>query len=133
MTTCADILAELQTLEDEQIALWLTTEAAVDHLLELINDPPGWVEVDGEQLPTLAELVGRIHNLGAGFSRWRFREQTRTDRTTINLPASCSASLTRAGINGVWLDQTDYSVSGTALTLTDPLEIGDILEVRTYG
>jgi hypothetical protein len=136
VTTCADLLADLEQAEDDQIALWEATAAAAAPTLELASTKVGWVEVDGDQLPTLGELVNRIHALGIGLSTWQYREQTSTTRTAITLPRACAPATTRVWINGVPLTYgagEDYTLATTTLTLAYALEIGDLLTVASYG
>ena len=134
MTTCADILSELATTEAEQLALYAATVAEVAPLEQFAATLPGWITLDGDPVPNIAELVNRVHNLGAGHAAWRYVEQTRTDRTVITLPAACTAARLRVWLNGAALTPDDAALTApTTLTLAAPLELGDELTVRTYG
>lgn len=132
MTTCADILATIQTTADDQATLYADSAAAVQPILDLAGSDPVWVEIGGDDLPSLGELVNRINNIGYGLSQWRYKEQA-GGRTVITLPATCTESLIRVWLNGVPIGPDDATIGTTTITLGYPLEIGDLLTVRTYG
>lgn len=132
MTTCADILTSLQSTADDQAALYADSAAAVQPLLDLAGSDPIWVEIGGEDLPSIGELVNRIHALGLGLSQWRYQEQI-GGRTVVTLPETCTPSRTRVWLNGVALGPDEITIGSTIITLDSALEIGDLLTVRTYG
>lgn len=138
VSQCCDSIETLMDgVETAADAALTTATTETDELVELINDPAGvFVTAPGPHvLPTLSEIVGRVHNFAGGFAVWSFYESTSTTRTAINIPASMTTSAKiGVDINGARLRETvDYTHSGTVITLTHALEIGDLITVKTYG
>lgn len=103
-------------------------------LLAVVNDGPGvFVDIDACAVPTLPEIINRIHNFGSGMHTWKFTETATPGRSVVNLPAATAKY--QAELNGVRLTDSsiDYSISGSVLTLAYPLDAGDVLSVKSYG
>lgn len=119
--------AAAQAAEDS----WDDTAA----LLDLVQSYPGqWVVTPAGELPCLAEVVNRIHNLGGGLARWHYVAGTGED-DALTLPADLdTGALARVWRNGVPLAPTrDYTITDTALALAHDLNPGDWITVATYG
>ena len=138
---CNAIQAALETVSPPiaQIPTDLgTTYSAVfaeaQPLLNLINwRAGGWIPTAAGDLPSLAEIVQRIANFGAGWAEWSFWEyDDSAARTAITLPATFTGPV-RVRINSVPIPPSDYSLVTNTLTLDDALEHGDQLTIKSYG
>lgn len=133
---CADYLdsrldAALASAESAAATTWSNTAP----LRALLSSYPGqWVVTPAGDLPCLAEIVNRIHNLGGGFSRWDYVAGSGED-DALTLPVDLdTGALARVWRNGVPLAPTrDYTVTDTALALAHDLNPGDWITVATYG
>jgi len=132
MSDCEAILVDLQTAADDQQTLAETTAADIAPLRQIAGAAPIWVSWGGEDLPSLGQLLGRIHTLGSGLARWIYQSQGGGE-TVIQLPATVTPTRTRAWINAVPAPPGDVTIGTDSITLTAALNDGDRLEVRTYG
>jgi hypothetical protein len=104
---------------------------------DLTGKPSGsWIDVHGTKVPSLASLLGRIHTPldSAGFSQWDWYNHSTITKKSLTLPQAPTTAKTRVALNGVTLESpSDYSISGTQLTFSYPLEPRDWVFVKTFG
>lgn len=133
---CADYLEDrLDAALAGALAAASASWSGTDALRALVTGYPGqWIVTPSGDLPCLAEIVNRIHNLGGGFARWDYVAGSGEDDVLV-LPADLdTGALARVWRNGVPLAPTrDYTIADTALTLAHDLNTGDWITVATYG
>ena len=130
--TRAAILAAIEAQAPAGEAARQAYAAAAEHLLTLVNAYPGvWVPTAGGDLPVLAEILGRIRNPG-GWWEWSYWEARAEPLAALVAPVALSGPW-RASLNGALLGPDDISISGAAVTLSAPLEPGDLLTLKSYG
>jgi hypothetical protein len=135
---CSAISAELLRICEETEQAIEDSWNNVQPMRDIVNGHQGaFVETPPSRyLPTLAELVGRINTFGTGFSEWSFFEfRTHGTRVAINMPSSISdTDKVAVALNAARLTSPrDYTISGSVLTLTYPLDHRDWLVLKSYG
>lgn len=135
-TCCDGLKAKIKAIEPLAQQAVNTSTTRTMGLRNLVNWRAGsLVTTPAGLLPSLGEIVGQINNFGGGFAEWSFIEKRTTPLAAITLPAAiANPDKAAVRINAVRMTKTtDYSIAGSTLTLTYPLNIGDILTVKTYG
>jgi hypothetical protein len=131
---CERILAEFTRLSTYSV--W-SNQNLLPELNQIFNLPAGaFIPVPGGvRLPTLAELLNRLQTpLNVGFGEWWWYNFDQPGKTNLTLPQIPVVSKTRVALNSVRLLNTrDYSLSGTSLVFTEPLSVGDLVWIKTYG
>lgn len=139
---CDEILALFEDIDDDVDAIFQGDDGDyydrlgtpdLMRLLDIVNEQPGvFVNIGACEVPSLSEIVNRIHNFGEGFHTWMFTESQNPGHTVITMPNSTTKY--QVSLNSVRLTEvTDYTIIGAQLTLGYPLIAGDAITIKSYG
>lgn len=130
---CDLITAEIAGRVETTQANYAETAAIAESLVDVASADVGTATLADAEVPTLGELVNRIHNFSGGLSSWRYRVQT-AGQTTISLPAATTYAGVRVWLNGVPITYPEWALisSNSALFFSAELNAGDQLLIRTY-
>jgi len=132
----SDVLNTLSQLEDAAEALDVVAGSSGSALQCVINGPVGGT-CDlplGGSLPTLAEALAQLNLTSIGaISVEAFTATGGDTGVTLSTPVS-NALYLEVALDGVLLSNpSDYTVAGTAVTFTEPLEAGDTVSTRIFS
>jgi hypothetical protein len=88
----------------------------------------------GAEVPAFGDMMSRIAGpLDEGFALWQWYNQSQPGKASLTLPEA-PAKPARVSLNGALLaSPRDYSITGTTLTFTAGLQVGDLVLLKSYG